>query len=139
MYLGFSNKVTTWVRYLKDFRYLSDFFIFFNIINLTNFIIQHHVPVALPCYDFTLVICSFMELTVHCVNQTQRFNQIFKKNKLPACDGRCVQSLKVLFTETWWFPITNDSNFIYAISAYNPNLINLSRLLQLYIIASFCS
>ena len=39
-----------------------------------------HVPVQLPCYDFIQVICF-----------SNKTKSLFKKNKLLACDGRCVQ------------------------------------------------
>ena len=46
--------------------------------------IQPHLPVRLPCYDFTLVTNSTLG-NVHLSNTDFGYNQF------PWCDGRCVQ------------------------------------------------
>ena len=45
-------------------------------------LIQAHLPVRLPCYDFTLITKSTLKLTLL---------KFFQKTQLSWCDGRCVQ------------------------------------------------
>ena len=48
-------------------------------------VIQPHLPIRLPCYDFTPVIClTFGSSLLSWVTD-------FGCSKLPWCDGRCVQ------------------------------------------------
>ena len=74
------------------------FFLFFGIsvgsceephthfFSLNKEVIQPHLPVRLPCYDFTpLTDSSFTSLPLT-VGVTS-----FRKNQLGWCDGRCVQ------------------------------------------------
>ena len=44
-------------------------------------VIQPHLPIRLPCYDFTPVTAPAFD----------RFDPGFGRERLPWCDGRCVQ------------------------------------------------
>ena len=44
-------------------------------------VIQPHLPIRLPCYDFTPVTAPAFD----------RFDSGFGRERLPWCDGRCVQ------------------------------------------------
>ncbi|EFE93238.1 hypothetical protein GCWU000341_00003 [Oribacterium sp. oral taxon 078 str. F0262] len=47
-------------------------------------VIQPHLPIRLPCYDFTPVICPAFGSSLFWVTD-------FGHYRLPWCDGRCVQ------------------------------------------------
>jgi hypothetical protein len=49
-------------------------------------VIQGHLPVALPCYDFIPVKSPALDAPLLAVRVT-----LLGRNLLPLCDGRCVQ------------------------------------------------
>ena len=49
-------------------------------------VIQPHLPVRLPCYDFTPVISPTFDVLLH-----KGWSNGFGRGQLPWCDGRCVQ------------------------------------------------
>ena len=51
-------------------------------------VIQPHLPVRLPCYDFTLVTSPAFDVPIPKV-----CGNVFGLSQLPWCDGRCVQGL----------------------------------------------
>ena len=72
----------------REFRELSNNFLlsFFALFFFfRKEVIQPHLPIRLPCYDFTPVIClTFGSSLLSWVTD-------FGCSKLPWCDGRCVQ------------------------------------------------
>ena len=49
-------------------------------------VFQPHLPVRLPCYDFTPVISPTFGVLLH-----KGWSNDFGHGQLPWCDGRCVQ------------------------------------------------
>ena len=49
-------------------------------------VIQPHLPVRLPCYDFTPVTSPALGVPLH-----KGWGNDFGHSQLPWCDGRCVQ------------------------------------------------
>ena len=49
-------------------------------------VIQPHLPVRLPCYDFTPVTSPAFGVSLH-----KGWDNDFGRGQLPWCDGRCVQ------------------------------------------------
>ena len=72
----------------REFRELLDNFLLSFFVLFFFFrkeVIQPHLPIRLPCYDFTPVIClTFGSSLLSWVTD-------FGCSKLPWCDGRCVQ------------------------------------------------
>ena len=54
--------------------------------SLRKEVIQPHLPIRLPCYDFTPVISPAFDCSLH-VGWVTGFGRF----RLPCCDGRCVQ------------------------------------------------
>ena len=77
-------------------------------------VIQPHLPVRLPCYDFTPVISPTFGVLLH-----KGWSNDFGHGQLPWCDGRCVQGpgtyspqyadLRLLAIPTSWSRVA-DSN-----------------------------
>ena len=57
-----------------------------SIIFLRKEVIQPHLPIRLPCYDFTPIICPTLGGWLH-----KGYLTDFGCYKLSWCDGRCVQ------------------------------------------------
>ena len=56
------------------------------LIFLRKEVIQPHLPIRLPCYDFTPIICPTLGGWLH-----EGYLTDFGCYKLSWCDGRCVQ------------------------------------------------
>jgi hypothetical protein len=56
------------------------------LIFLRKEVIQPHLPIRLPCYDFTPIICPTLGGWLH-----KGYPTDFGCYKLSWCDGRCVQ------------------------------------------------
>ena len=69
----------------KNLRYY-DLFRRTNQVLLRKEVIQPHLPIRLPCYDFTPVTGSTFDSSLH-----KGWVTGFGHFRLPWCDGRCVQ------------------------------------------------
>ena len=70
-------------------------------------VIHPHVPVGIPCYDFTPITCPTLNGPLHCwLGYHIRVLQTFV-----AWRAVCTTPGNV-FTLTFWFRITSDSNFM---------------------------
>ena len=52
--------------------------------------IHPHLPVRIPCYDFILVTNPTVDISL-LSPKGQGSRPVFGTDRLPACDGRCVQ------------------------------------------------
>ena len=72
-------------------------------------VFQPHLPVRLPCYDFTPVTSSALGAPL-----LKGWGSDFGHSQLPWCDGRCVQGPGTYSPPYGWPAITSDSDFMQA-------------------------
>jgi len=72
-------------------------------------VIQPHLPIRLPCYDFTLIICPTFGGALLC-----RLNyRLQVLQTLMVWRAVCTRPGNV-FTAVWWPAITSNSDFMWA-------------------------
>ena len=79
-------------------------------------VFQPHLPVRLPCYDFTLVTSPALgvPLLLQNLSFVEGWGNDFGHSQLPWCDGRCVQGPGTYSPQYGWPAITSDSAFMQA-------------------------
>ena len=100
---------------------------FLQSILLRKEVIQPHLPIRLPCYDFTPVITPALD------GQTG-----FGREWLPWCDGRCVQGPGTYSPQYADLRLLAIPTSCRRVSACNPNWGQVSGSASLHRVASFC-
>src|SRR3954466_16269275 len=76
------------------------------VLLLRKEVIQPHLPVRLPCYDFTPIANPTFDGSLH-----KGWATGFGCCRLSWCDGRCVQGPGTYSPQQCWSAITSDSDF----------------------------
>ena len=96
-------------------------------------VIQPHLPIRLPCYDFTPIIDS----TLGCC-LCKSWLTDFGYPQLSWCDGRCVQGPGTYSRQYADLPLLAIPASCRRISAYNPNWDYFLSFAPHYCFASLC-